>query len=216
MSSPFSFDNWDLLLDPSPGLTSSLSETPSSATSGEFHPFVNIGLHLSGGDRKTFTLLHGGDTDRLCCGFIGSQSNAKFCIRAAPCGIAAHARKFEVAPSSFYLKENETRAFVNPSFKGEGLSDQEIRTLLAAKHTLKELAAFFTERRSKLVVATEPLFEGAASEPQTPSVLQSLTVLSPAMKEDTAGLKPVLFSTLRVFYQRTRVFSPPHPSSLLM
>jgi len=52
MSSTFSFDNWDMLLDPaasSSGFSSPPTETPSSATSGEFQPFVNVGLSLSGG-----------------------------------------------------------------------------------------------------------------------------------------------------------------------
>jgi hypothetical protein len=75
---------------------------------------------------------------------------------------------------------------------------------------LKELAAFFTEWRSKLVVATEPLFEGAASEPQTPSVLQSLTVLSPAMKEDTAGLETsFVLDSPRFLSEDTGIFSAP-------
>jgi hypothetical protein len=215
MSSPFSFDNWDLLLDPSPsplGLTSSPSVTPSSAaTSGEFQPFVNIGLTLSGGgDRKTFALLYGGNTERLCCSFIGSQSNAKFCIRAAPCGIAAHARKFEVAPTGFYLKENKTRAFVNPSFKGEGLPDQEIRSLLAAKHTLKELASFFTERDTKLAEVTALPSANSASVPQPQTIPENLTIPSSTLNEDTVALETsFVLDSPRFLSEMAGIFSVP-------
>jgi len=52
MSSVFSFENWDQLLDPAvPTLTSSESPSSSSlssATSGEYQPFVSIGAHVSG------------------------------------------------------------------------------------------------------------------------------------------------------------------------
>jgi hypothetical protein len=60
-----------------------------------------------------------------------------------PCGIASHNRKFEIDSASFYLKENETRAFVNPSFKAPGLDPSIVQDLLGRKHTLKELGAFF-------------------------------------------------------------------------
>jgi hypothetical protein len=52
MSSPFSFDNWDQLLDSSPAPSPSASTavpTPSSASTGEFQPFVAVGLSVAGG-----------------------------------------------------------------------------------------------------------------------------------------------------------------------
>jgi hypothetical protein len=93
--------------------------------------------------------LFGGDAGRLCCGLIGSTGSSKFCLRTAPSGIAVHSRKFEADPDTFYLKENKTRAFVNPNFKGAGFLDHEIQELLAAKHTLKELSAIFEAKAAR-------------------------------------------------------------------
>jgi hypothetical protein len=208
MSSTFSFDNWDMLLDPaasSSGFSSPPTETPSSATSGEFQPFVNVGLSLSGGgDRKTFALLYGGDAGRLCCGFIGSMSNSKFCIRAAPCGVAAHARKFEIDPVTFYLKENESRAFVNPSFKGDKLTEQDIRSLLTTKRTLKELTVYFEAHDSKTSTIPEDLektienteqdsspgliVQAAESAMEIIALNPSFDLESPRFLTDTAGI----------------------------
>jgi hypothetical protein len=62
MSSTFSFDNWEQLLEslpaPLPSASSMLAPTPSSASTGEFHPFVAVGLSVSGG---------GGIEKFFCC-----------------------------------------------------------------------------------------------------------------------------------------------------
>jgi hypothetical protein len=57
MSSVFSFDNWDTLLESTPNLASvdptpmgaGSSTTPASQSSGEYHPFASIGNVISGG-----------------------------------------------------------------------------------------------------------------------------------------------------------------------
>jgi hypothetical protein len=48
-----------------------------------------------------------------------------------------------VETSIFYLKENETRAFINPSFKVENLKDVDVDTVLAGRYTLTDLTALF-------------------------------------------------------------------------
>jgi hypothetical protein len=55
MASPsnFSFDNWDQLLEviptTSPSLGATQAPTPSSTSSGEFQPFLAVGVSVAGG-----------------------------------------------------------------------------------------------------------------------------------------------------------------------
>jgi hypothetical protein len=145
MSLTFSFDNWDQLLDsaaPTPTLSSTQAPSPSTASTGEFHPYVAVGLSVAGGgDCKLFALLHGGRVDSLCCGVIGTS---KFCLRPSSlCGVLAHSKKYEVDASSLYLKENEHRAFIKPSFLFNELDEETLETLVAGKHTLQDLSDLF-------------------------------------------------------------------------
>jgi hypothetical protein len=64
-------------------------------------------------------------------------------VRAVPCGISAHARKFDVNPKAFYLKDNKSRAFTQPAWTLGTLPDDQIQDLLASKKTFKEFSALF-------------------------------------------------------------------------
>jgi hypothetical protein len=200
MSSPFNFDNWDMFLDqppssstggPSPAapttvstsatLSSNFGNTPSSAASGEsYQPFVSIGVSLAGaggdGERKTFSLLYGGNTEDICGGFIGATGSSKFCTRSGGCGIQAHSRKFEIDGDSFYLKENETRAFISPSFQATQVPPEIMEDLLSRKYTIKELTALFEsfQKPSTLGIAAPKLETLPASE--AVEVFPSLTI----------------------------------------
>jgi hypothetical protein len=59
--------------------------------------------------------------------------------------VVAHLKKFEPAKDSFFLKENETRAFIKPEFKCNSLSDDDIGAILGAKLTVKEFTTLFEE-----------------------------------------------------------------------
>jgi hypothetical protein len=108
--SSFSFDNWDQLLDPqpTPSITTAVSllPTPSTVSSGEFQPYVAVGLNLAGGDRKLFSLLSGARTTGLCCGVIGSS---KFCLKALDkCGVYQEIRR---ESSVLLLKRERASSF---------------------------------------------------------------------------------------------------------
>jgi len=84
-----------------------------------------------------FSLLYGGHAGILCRGLIGTS---KFCLKVASnCGAQSHTKKFDVEPSTFYLKEIENRAFINPSFKVENLDDSSLASFLSGRFTLKEV-----------------------------------------------------------------------------
>jgi len=162
MTSPFSFENWDELLDPPITTPTAASTTtapsPSTATSsGEFQPFLAVGFSVAGGgDRKSFALLHGGRVLDLCCGVIGTS---KFCLKTtASCEVLAHAKKFEPDAFTFYLKENEHRAFFKPSFSAPGLSEATIDMILSIKRTVQETVSILEECRR----------EGAELTPELP------------------------------------------------
>jgi len=159
--STFSFDNWDQLLTastedvaptpsalsivPSLGSTVSPSSDSSSpsASSGEFQPFSAVGASLSGGGgRKTLSLVYGGRLSELCCGVIGTS---KFCLKLAICGVAAHSKKFEWDSNHFYLKENETRAFIKPTFTFSNPDSSDIDALLGVKLSAKEFTVLFED-----------------------------------------------------------------------
>jgi hypothetical protein len=54
-----------------------------------------------------------------------------------------YTKKFDVNPLSFYLKENEHRAFINPSFKMDSIDNESVNGLLSGRYTLKELETLF-------------------------------------------------------------------------
>lgn len=158
MSSVFSFDNWDSLLDaaapsvsgsdPSPS-SSAAVDTPSSVTSsGEFLPFVSVGASLAGGGGgKVFSLFYPGTASTSCLGMIGS---AKFCLKDSDggmsCGIQAHlVKKASLESDAFYLKENNGRAFLKPKFSAPGLDSKVIDFVLSKALSLKEWEMFFEE-----------------------------------------------------------------------
>jgi hypothetical protein len=78
---------------------------------------------------------------------IGSS---KFCLKlcgtGASCGVQAHeGKKFQVEASTFYLKENDSRAFIQPCFSTPALSPNNIELILQQSLTLKEWVFFFDE-----------------------------------------------------------------------
>lgn len=80
------------------------------------------------------------------------------------CGVSGHAKKFAADSSTFYLKENDHRAFIHPSFKADHITDEKITALLVGKYTVKELesliAAFqvpmFSSDGNTMISATAP------------------------------------------------------------
>jgi hypothetical protein len=181
MSSPFSFDNWDQLLDSSPAPSPSASTavpTPSSASTGEFQPFVAVGLSVAGGggDRKGFSLLYGEHAENLCCGVIGTS---KFCLRlATACGVMAHTKKFEIEPTLIYLKENENRAFIKPVFEAGNLNESDLAGLLAEKHTLQDLSRLLEKFKDKAPEASSNDTEQVSTVSEGNNLFKSLGVES--------------------------------------
>jgi hypothetical protein len=167
-SSPtnFSFDNWDAVLAPvlpssteaaaapSPSF-SMLSSTASSPSGGEFQPYTLIGSALSGGGGKKSFFLFSETTKSpsYCMGMIG---RSKFCLKMRgekgkedqvdACVVQAHeTNKFQPEPGSFYLKENETRAFIQPVLMKQGLTLAAVEAILKRSFTLKEWQAIFSD-----------------------------------------------------------------------
>jgi hypothetical protein len=81
-----------------------------------------------GGGRKSFGLVYGGGLSTVCGGLIGSS---KFCLKHTSCGVASHSKKFDWDGTSFYVKENETRAFSKPT------SSAKCWTPLRSRRSLK-------------------------------------------------------------------------------
>ena len=88
-----------------------------------------------------------GGSNSFCLGMIGAS---KFCIKICEenqtgCGVAAHAKKFSPLGNTFYMKENETRAFIKPAFEAPELTREAHDELLAKRYTLKELETLFED-----------------------------------------------------------------------
>jgi hypothetical protein len=81
--------------------------------------------------------------------------------------VLALGKKFEVDGSALYLKENEQRAFIKPSFSVSHLGDNTIDSLLAEKYTLKEINNILQE--IKLQIDNTKL-EAAVGEQNTISI----------------------------------------------
>jgi hypothetical protein len=100
-------------------------------------------------------LLYGGHADRLCLGFIGTS---KFCLREGEsCGVLSHSKKFEVDHSQLYLKENENRAFIKPSFAADHLDASSLDLVLAKRRTLKEITELLDSlKRAEVASPCDP------------------------------------------------------------
>lgn len=103
-----------------------------------------MGTSVAGGvgDRKTFSLFFGEHAPRVCCGYIGATGNSKFCLRSESCGITACVRKFSIDNKAFYLKDNESRAFVHPVWPSTGLLADQVQDLLSSPRTTKSFRPF--------------------------------------------------------------------------
>jgi hypothetical protein len=142
-SSNFTFDQWDEVLasmqrqdasavssSPSPG---GVLPTPSTLSSGEFHPYSLIGSALAGGvsSTKTFSLCVPSLLDSVCLGII---SGTKFCLKdeasGSKCTVASHIKKFSPSPEAFYIKEIETKAWCKPVYNGAGFTSEQRSFLL--------------------------------------------------------------------------------------
>jgi hypothetical protein len=110
-------------------------------------------------------------------------------VRAVPCGISAHARKFDVNPKAFYLKDNESRAFTQPAWTLGTLPDDQIQDLLASKQTFKEFSALVEVSPEELVDSIKPSSSFELDSPRFASdnarVFAIILQLSFETEEDT-------------------------------
>jgi hypothetical protein len=156
-ASAFSFDDWEGLLASSAPTVDTLASTPTTSTSspsGEFQPFTAVGVAVAGGGgRKSVSLFFGGHVGEVCSGTIGKS---KFCIKpgtgdtliAPPdgCQVQAHGtHKFPVDKDSFYVKENDAKAFMKPVFSAPGIPIGAVEAILQQTLTLKEWEMFFDD-----------------------------------------------------------------------
>jgi hypothetical protein len=211
-----SVSDWDLLLVPTASLTlnpsSASSASPAStlltpaSASGEFNVFSHVGSVVAGGGggRKGFALFttEDGESSSLCLGMIGAS---KFCIKVCEenqisCGIAAHAKKFSPLGNTFYLKENETRAFIKPAFEAPKLTREAHNELLAKRYSLKELETLFEE-------LSEGRMPGWIKEAKLPmDDDQSLAINISASFEDVVSVELI---SLKYSYENSGIFGKP-------
>jgi len=97
-----------------------------------------------------------------------------------------------VNKDSFYLKDNESRASINPVFHVSGLSDSDIASALADKCPLKETAAFLEASLSKLPVKQSQLLVETTSPVKSIEPNLSFELDTPKFCSETAGIFSVV------------------------
>ena len=117
-------------------------------------------------------------------------------------------REFEVDRETFYLKENETRAFAKPCFTSPGMVESAVESLLASKHTLKELTTFFEERNSRSGKEFVPLPVADKSPPILPPI-DTEQLSSTGVVEGITGTSSFDLESPRFLSDSAGIFSVP-------
>ncbi len=106
-------------------------------------------------------------------------------MKPSNCGVASHSKKIDWDESTFYLKENETRAFSKPVFKCETLDPSEIEAILEVALSVKEFTTLFDH----LNQGTKPERLSAVSRKISVEVLEKALASASLVLEDLVSPK---------------------------